>query len=406
MGAVSLQNEKPAVFIVALTFSRLIMNMTRRFAYPFASQIAAQLGVPLEAVQNLIALQAGVGIASPMFGPLSERYGRKWVMMGMMLLMAAVSAAGALLANFWVFAVIMLVLGVAKMIFDPALLAYVGDRIPYHRRALAVGTTELSWAGALFVIAPLVGFLLQGGYGVQAVFAVFTVLALIGALVIFVFIPADRPEHHAVKIVTPLDAWRIVRGSPVALAALAYSFLLVAANELMFINYSPWMEASFHIPTNQLGILTTVIAAAEVLGEFVIIGLADRLGKRRMALGGALVGALGYVILPQLAFSLLATMIGLFVIFMSIEIAIVASIPMFTEILPNSRAVMMSSNASLHSLGRLTGGTVGGFLLRQTGSFGMVCFFATLIGLGAFMMMWRLVPETALMPEPKAKIAL
>ena len=395
MGTTPPQKDKPVVFILALTVSRLIMNMTRRFAYPFASQIAAQLGVPLEAVQNLIALQAGVGIASPLFGPLSERYGRKWVMLGMLLIMAVVSAAGALLPHFWMFAILMLTLGVTKMIFDPALLAYVGDRIPYNRRALAVGTTELSWAGALFVIAPLAGFLLQGGYGVQAVFAAFTVLALIATLIIFIFIPADRPEHHEVKIITPLGAWRILRNSPVALAALAYSFLLVTANEMMFINYSPWMESSFHIPTSELGIVTTVIAAAEVLGEFVIIGVADRLGKRRMALGGALMAALAYVVLPQLAFSLPATMIGLFVIFISVEIAIVASVPMFTEILPNSRAVMMSSNVSLHSLGRLTGAAVGSFLLRQTGSFGIVCLIATCIGFGAFTMMWRLIPETA-----------
>lgn len=387
--------NNPIVFIFALTVSRLIMNMTRRFAYPFASQIAAQLGVPLAAVQNIIAVQAGVGIASPMFGPLSERYGRKWVMLGALLVMAAVSAAGALLPRFWVFAALMLTFGVSKMIFDPALLAYVGDRIPYNRRALAVGTTELSWAGSLFVIAPLAGFLLQGGYGVQAVFAAFAILALVGVLVIALFIPADRPEHHKVKIVTALDAWRIVRSSPVAMAALVYSFLLVTAHELMFINYSPWMESSFRITTSELGVVTTVIATAEVLGEFIIIGFADRLGKRRMALGGALLAALGYVVLPTLAFSLVATMVGLFLIFLFIEIAIVASIPMFTEILPQSRAVMMSSNASLHSLGRLMGAAVGSMLLRETGSFGVVCLISTGIGLAAFAMMWRFVHETA-----------
>ena len=387
--------NNPIVFIFALTVSRLIMNMTRRFAYPFASQIAAQLGVPLAAVQNIIAVQAGVGIASPMFGPLSERYGRKWVMLGALLVMAAVSAAGALLPRFWVFAALMLTFGVSKMIFDPALLAYVGDRIPYNRRALAVGTTELSWAGSLFVIAPLAGFLLQGGYGVQAVFAAFAILALVGVLVIALFIPADRPEHHKVKIVTALDAWRIVRSSPVAMAALVYSFLLVTAHELMFINYSPWMESSFRITTSELGVVTTVIATAEVLGEFIIIGFADRLGKRRMALGGALLAALGYVVLPTLAFSLVATMVWLFLIFLFIEIAIVASIPMFTEILPQSRAVMMSSNASLHSLGRLTGAAVGSMLLRETGSFGVVCLISTGIGLAAFAMMWRFVHETA-----------
>lgn len=389
-----MSRNNPVVFIFVLTFSRLISNMTRRFAYPFASQIAAQLAVPVEAVQNMIALQSGVGITSPIFGPLSERYGRKWVMVGGLLAMAAVSVLGALVPRFWVFAVLMIAFGVAKMIFDPALLAYVGDRIPYNRRAMAIGTTELSWAGSLFVIAPVAGFLLEGGYGVQAVFAFFAVTEAAAAAVLWFLLPADRPENHEIKIVMPLDAWRILRGSPIALAALGYSFFLVTANELMFINYSPWMESSFDIPANELGIITTVIAAAEVIGEFGVIGIADRFGKRRMALVAALLAALLYVVLPYLAFSLPATMIGLFLIFLSVETAIVASLPMFTEILPNSRAVMMSSNASLHSLGRLLGASAGSLLLRQTGSFNVVCLIATVVGLLAFVMMWRFVHET------------
>lgn len=395
MDETSLSTRKPVIFILALTVSRLIVNMTRRFAYAFAAPIAALLGVPLESVQSVIALQGGVGIASPLFGPLSERYGRKWVMMGGLLLMAGVSMVGVVLPNVWVFAGVMLAFGVSKMIFDPALLAYVGDRIPYHRRALAVGTTELSWAGALFVVAPLTGFLLDGGYGVQAVFAAFAALALLGALIIFVFIPADRPARHEVKVITPLGAWRILRNSPVALAVLAYSFLLVVANEMMFINYSPWMESAFTIQSSELGVATTVIAAAEVLGEFVVLGFADRIGKRRMAMSGALFAALGYLLLPMLAFHLVATLIGLFATFLAFEIAVVASIPIITEVLPTSRAVMISSNVSLYSVGRLIGATCGSFLLRQTGTFSIVCLVAAGVGLMAFTMMWRFIAEAS-----------
>ena len=66
-------------FILALTLSRLVVNIGRRFAYPFLPEISRQLSVPLSDVQNVLAGANGVGVASPLFGPLSDRYGRKRV---------------------------------------------------------------------------------------------------------------------------------------------------------------------------------------------------------------------------------------------------------------------------------------------------------------------------------------
>lgn len=369
------------------------MNMTRRFPYPFLPEIARQLSVPLSSVQSVTAVQSGMGVISPLFGPLSERYGRKRVMMAAMGSMAAASIVGALAPQFWLFAAVMIALGVGKIIFDPVLLAYLGDRIPYRRRGLAIGTSELSWAGSLIVAAPLAGFLLERS-GIQAVFIVLAVLFVVAIIGIALVVPADHPEKgKAVTIVTPWAAWGIIRRSPAALAALLYTFCVSVANETFFINYGAWMESTFALDLAQLGTVTTVIAAAEVLGEITVLSISDRIGKRRLALTGVMIASLGYIILPNLSFSLPLTLGMLFALFLGLETAIVAAIPLYTEILPDSRSVMMSGVIGGSSTGRLVGALLGGFLYTTLNNFVLGGAVSMVIGLVAFAAFWRYLHE-------------
>lgn len=388
-----MENRRTIFSVITLTLGRLVVNMTRRFPYPFLPEIARQLDVPLASVQSVTAVQSGTGVISPLFGPLSERYGRKRVMMAAMGGMAVASLIGALAPQFWLFAAVMVAFGIGKIIFDPVLLAYVGDRIPYHRRGLAIGTTELSWAGSLIVAAPLAGFLLEKS-GLQAVFIVLALLFAAGIIAIGMVVPADHPEKgKAIAVVTPWAAWGIIRRSPAAVAALLYTFCVSVANETFFINYGAWMEGTFALDLAQLGAVTTVIAGAEVLGEITVLSISDRVGKRRLSLIGILISSLGYVILPNLTFSLPLTLGMLFILFLGLETAIVAAIPLYTEILPDARSVMMSGVIGGSSTGRLIGALLGGFLYTTLNNFALVGVASMVIGLIAFTAFWHYLHE-------------
>ncbi len=412
------QTRQIVITVLALTFSRLIVNITRRFPYAFLPTIARQLGVTLTAAQTVTALQAAVGLASPAFGPLSERYGRRRVMQAMLLLIVIAGTTGALVPQFWTFALVMITFGIAKMIFDPAMQAYLGDRIPYRRRGLAMGTAELSWAGSLLVAAPLAAFLLAFSdsptpeaviytaqypllmglspepTGIRLVFIALALLSLVSLVVMIRLVPADKPEgDEAREIVTPFAAWGILRRSPAALGSIGHALLLAVANEMFFINYGAWMELSFGLMLAALGSVTVVIATAEFLGEFTVMGIADRIGKRRLSLIGTVVAGLSYVILPHLDTSLPLALFGIFVMFLFVEIGIVASIPLFSEVMPEARAVMMSGVIGAASFGRFLGAALGGALLALIGDFAIIGLVSTVIGLTAAFSMWRFVPE-------------
>jgi predicted MFS family arabinose efflux permease len=381
--------------ILALTTSRLVINMTRRFAYPFIPAIAQRLGTSVTSVQTALAISWGVGIFSPVFGTLSERFGRKPVMLGALALMALVSLLGILVPQFWAFAFVVVAYGICKMIFDPALQAYVGDRVPFGQRARAWGAIELSWSGSLFAIAPLAGLLLERG-GLQPVFVVLCIALCIGLALIWLVIPdggAPRSNPHEAAPLRP-PILRTMRQRPAVFTALAYAFCIIVGQEIFFINYALWMQSSFDLALGTLGVATIVLGLAEAGGEIVVSAAGDRLGMHNMALYGAILAGLGFAVIPRLNQNIGIALVGMFVLFVLVEMAIVASIGLFTEVLPDARSVMMSANVSAMSIGRLAGVLVGGGLYQLTGSFaliGVVTMGIVLVGCFCMGMLRRLV---------------
>ena len=381
--------------ILAIVFGRLVINIARRFPYPFVSAIGATFSVSVDSIQNVIALTNGAGLLSPVLGTIFVHYGRKAVMVGVLVMMSGMSLLSALFANYGVFVVVMFALGVGKIIYDPTIQAYFGDTIHFTRRARVMGFAELSWALSLLIAAPVAGFLLDSS-SLQAVFLFIAIMLGAGALAIWLAVESDRePGHeHPIRVVNPLTAMRAVSAHGPAVAALVYSLCLTLSHEIFFINYGLWMEDSFGLLLTALGAITIVIAVAEVIGEFIVITIADRFGTKQTSMYGMLVAAICFFIIPYLNFSLPLAMFGIFVMFICIETAIVSALPLFTEIMPKSRAVMMSANMGAHSLGRVAGAALGALVYKfSDGNFLLIGVVAGLIGLVGFVVMRRFVPS-------------
>ncbi len=381
--------------IFAIFFARLAVNVTRRFPYPFVSPIGAAFGVSADSIQNVIALTNGAGLFSPLFGTLSERFGKKTVMAGALLMMTAMSLLGALFADYGVFVLVMFGFGVGKIIYDPTFQAYIGDVIHFSRRARVMGIAELSWALSLVIAAPVAGFLLDVS-SLQAIFVFLALLLGASAIVFWLLVEpaADAGPRQRIRLMNPLSAMTVVSARPPAVFALLFTVCLTASHEIFYINYGLWMEDSFGLVLTALGAVTIVIALAEVIGEFIVITLADRFGTKRTSMCGMLSASGLFLIIPNLSFSLPAAMFGIFIMFICIETAIVSALPLFSEILPQARAVMMSANVGAHSLGRVAGGALGAIIYKfSDGNFLFIGLVAGGLGFLAFLIMLRLVPE-------------
>ena len=64
-----------------LLLSRLALNMQMRVIYPFLPAISRGLGVPLGTTSLLLTARAVANLSSPIYGSLSDRYGRRALML-------------------------------------------------------------------------------------------------------------------------------------------------------------------------------------------------------------------------------------------------------------------------------------------------------------------------------------
>jgi predicted MFS family arabinose efflux permease len=232
--------------------------------------------------------------------------------------------------------------------------SYLGDRVPYKSRGWAVAVTEFSWSGSLLLGAPLVGLLIQKE-GWSSPFLALSLGGFFVALLLFWGIPkiktiGEEKDNHFLKT---------KKGSPIILFAGLFATLVLLANETLLIVFGVWMEGKFKLSISGLGLTAGLIGGGELLGEL-SAGLAvDRFGKRRVILFFSGITALTYLLIPFLSKFLWSALLSLFFLFYAFETTIVAAIPLFTELVPGARSVMMSASVASQSLGRALGALFG-----------------------------------------------
>lgn len=340
-----------------LAFARTLFNTAYRMVYPFLGVFARALGVPLETLAWVLSARSLLGAASAPF--LSQYANQRGHRAGMLLGIIVFAVSSALVIFFPTFPMLAaaLILGtIAKYIFDPAMQAWVGERVPYAQRGLALAVTEVGWSAAFIGGIPLAGFLIARTGWVSP----FALLALLGAVTAWALwrqIPAEG--QHAVRAAAHWDRFRTVLTTRVALAGLAVGFLASSANEVVNLIFGVWLEDTFGLKIAALGAASAVIGLSELGGEGLVAALADRLGKKRAVMLGLLGNALAAISLPALGGSVPGALLGLFLFYITFEFTLVASIPLMTELLPQARATLMAFNVTALSLGRAAGAPLG-----------------------------------------------
>ncbi len=337
------------VQIATITGSRMILNTGFRMIYPLLPVFARSLNVELTAIASILAVTQVLGLSAPFIGGIAERYGRKLtILMGMSCFALAMLAVfifpnltGLALA-FWLGAL-------GKIAVDPAVQAYIGDRVSYERRGLYLGIAELSWSGAFLIGVPIMTWMIAT-FNWQAPFALLAVLTLVAMAVVAVVLTADRPD--VVQHVSFLRAMRVAVNSPMAIAGLVLGFGISGANQLVNVVFGSWIELSFGVQLAALATASAVIGVSELVGEGAVTAFADRFGKRRLIMLGIVGNIAAGLALPFMDAHLTLALIGLFCFYLTFELSLVATLPLATELSPQSRAMYMTVFVVAVTIGR------------------------------------------------------
>ena len=234
-------------------------------------------------------------IAAPAVGALSDRYGRRPVLLVSALGLGADYLLLALAPNLWWLALGRALSGVTGASFS-IVYAYMADVTPPEGRARAFGLIGAAWSGG-FIAGPLLGGLL-GELSPRAPFWVAAALSgaafIYGYLVLPETLPPELRRPFSWRRANPFGALRLLR-SRAGLPRLAIVlFLLDAGHHVFSAVYVLYAGDRYGWSATEIGVLLAVVGALDVAVQGALVGpVVRRIGERATLVLGTLGGAVG-----------------------------------------------------------------------------------------------------------------
>ncbi len=390
--------------IVTVALLRVILNTMHRMVYPFLTIFARGLGVDVAAISFALAGRNLVGIIGPVFGPIADIRGRRFVML---IGIAAFTLGVGLVAvrpGLATFAIALILAILSKSLFDPAVHAYFGDRVPYQQRGTAIAVVEMAWSLSFIVGVPAMGFLIAR-FGWSAPFPALTVLGVLMFFIIARMIPPDQPARSEEAPSAPaLASLRAVLTSIPALAGISIALCSSIANESVNLIFGVWLEDSFRLQIAALAGASAVIGLSELSGESLVALVTDKLGKGRAVLLGLSLNTVAALLLPVIGRTEAGALVGLFLFFITFEFTLVSQLPLMTETVTQARGTVMAMNLMGFGVGRSIGDVISTFIYPRLG-FGAVTVVSAVFNLLAIVALAEMQQKIRFAPRVAAWFA-
>jgi predicted MFS family arabinose efflux permease len=362
---------------------------------PVFPRIREQLGLPAEALGALIGVDAVMlGVVALIAGPISDRVGRRRILLAGTGLMSFALGAHALATDFVSLLIVRGLAGAAGGVLSGSAVAYVGDYFPYRRRGWANGWVMTGMAFGQIVGIPL-GTMLAANFGFRSSYLVFA--ASMAATFVLVWSAVPQPSvHHESE---PLSFGHAARSyismlqQPAIAAAVTTFAVTFLGNALFFIYLPTWMEDHLSATPMQVAGLFFFGGIANVIAGPRAGHLSDRIGRKIVIISSsaglaALVLATGLIVRHVwVAYAL----------FFGVMILLSARVGPFqallTQLVPaHKRGALMSLAVGLGQVGFATGGLLAGYTYRHYGYVGDTILSSILLLLSAWLV-WRFLPE-------------
>jgi len=243
-----------------------------------------------------VALWAGMQfVASPVIGALSDRYGRRPVILLSTAGLACDYVLMAVAPDLWWLALGRIVAGITSASFT-TVFAYMADITPPEQRARAYGLIGAAFSGG-FVLGPLLGGVL-GEISPRAPFWVAAALSglafLYGAFVLPESLAPDKRMAFSWKRANPFGSLRLLGSHPELSGLAIVNFLLYFAHHLFAAVFVLYAGYRYGWSAWEVGVLLALVGALDMLVQGVLVGrVVSRLGDRSTMVIGLFGGAIG-----------------------------------------------------------------------------------------------------------------
>jgi predicted MFS family arabinose efflux permease len=353
--------------LAGIVLARLAVNGGIRVVYPFLPVIAHGLGAPLQVVTMLVASRSLAGLVGPLVARLAPPHRQRTLMqLGLAIVFAgcmliAWSAATPVGVRLAVAGAGFIATGLARPLFDLAAQTWVSAHVPAATRGRALGVIEMGWGLSLAATVPVAGLLIER-MGWPGPFLLVAAMAAAGLIVIEVTVrPDDRhtsPRRVAARPTVTRSTTQLRRIPHVWMLCIGTG-LAVAAGEAFLVVYGEWLS-DIGLSVAQIGASTLFIVTAELLGEGLVVAVADRVGLRRMLSSALLTLAVTYAALGAIN-DVSVAIAAISLLFVAFEIAVVTAIAFASTLTPSrsERARLMGALLAAMACGNVVGAALG-----------------------------------------------
>lgn len=239
------------------------------------------------------------GLLGPLVGRLSDRIGRKRILMAGLGIFAIVSLCYSLAANTWQLIVIRVIQGAASVMVTPIAQGYVGDISPIGKE----GRMMNLFYSSMFIgvgLGPLLGGALTDLWTYHAAFAGMGLLSLLSLLLVAITVPVD---HVRAKTSTPREKQAIVPLHQIAKNDAVKAILVYVATRGFWRQGFNTFYPLFAVPvlgwsTSQVGYIMSAYFIAGGLFQIPFGFLADRWPRRPQIILGSFAAPLLLLLVP------------------------------------------------------------------------------------------------------------
>jgi multidrug resistance protein len=364
-------------------------------------QIGGDLGETLATVGLLASAYAGpYALFGPLLGPLSDRYGRKLMLVVGMSCFTAATVGCALAPNFAILFAARLFSGVSGGIVFPAASAYVSETASDSERPRAMSRLLSAYPSSTLLGVPM------GAFAAAAVGwrGAFWLVALVSALALVAMMRLSADRARPEEAARYLASLGVPFSNRQSVGALLVVLLWMTAALGNFTYVGAFFQRTYGLPVEQAGLV------------FVVVGV---MGIAATRLGGRFIGVLGpklAVLSGILAFSVAAFTLPLTVGFLPLSLLVFATwvfgtwfgIPaqwtIISNLHPAARGTMLAFGSSTLYLGGVIGPAVSGRVL-EAGGFSLLGPWNAAIGLVALTVAFLVLPSGPVRAEPEAVVA-
>ncbi len=399
--------------------------MIRIFGSLFFATATAQLGLGIIApilplyAQSFAASATQIGLVftafsvsrallAPFIGRLSDRIGRRPLILGGLVIYAAVSVLYASADALWMLGVFRFVQGIGSVMVTPIAQAYVGDLTPKGRE----GRTLNAFYASQFIgmaIGPLLGGTIGGGWSYASAFYTMGALSVLALVLVYFTVPVDRiakQRRHVQPIAIP--PLRQVLSSDAVKAMLAYFVTRGFWRQSFNAFYPLYAVVAFSADEGSVGLILSTYMLAEGVLQIPFGFLADRFPRVRQIVVGSVFAPLVLLAVPYVdstwGVALLTFAMGAFS-----ALGRSSLVAIRTELgRSHGMATLAGLQGSAFALGQAVGPTVSGAVVDLVGltavfPFGSAIGCAgTALVLGWLRRWWRTDPTAPAMASPRS----